>query len=166
MKIKDLRKAIHENAVQKGFWDEERSDGGALALIHSELSEALEADREGDAEKACEEIADAIIRTFDFQTGMEQESIFDDKTIPELQNMVANDEMHAMLPEDMFPTFPEWIHIMHLNLAEVFLNNEPLDIFLLGVCDMCNTMEMDLEREIFQKMAINAERARLHGKRY
>lgn len=33
---------IHENAVAHGWWDEERSYAEIIALIHSELSEALE----------------------------------------------------------------------------------------------------------------------------
>lgn len=33
---------IHQNAVEHGWWDEERSFGDIVALCHSELSEALE----------------------------------------------------------------------------------------------------------------------------
>lgn len=36
---------IHQNAVDHGWWDEERSFGDIVALCHSELSEALEAYR-------------------------------------------------------------------------------------------------------------------------
>ena len=32
---------IHSIAVDHGFWDSNRSDGEIIALIHSELSEAL-----------------------------------------------------------------------------------------------------------------------------
>lgn len=38
---------VHENAKEKGFYDEEKNTGEMIALMHSELSEALEADREG-----------------------------------------------------------------------------------------------------------------------
>ena len=46
--INDLAKQIHENNKEKGFYNdkEERNMGEILALIHSEVSEALEADRE------------------------------------------------------------------------------------------------------------------------
>lgn len=45
--INQLGKEIHENNVKKGFYDDEKNIGEMLALVHSEVSEALEADREG-----------------------------------------------------------------------------------------------------------------------
>jgi len=42
MTINQLAKEVHENAVAHGWWDEERSFDEIIALIHSELSEALE----------------------------------------------------------------------------------------------------------------------------
>lgn len=42
-----------------------------LALIHSEVSEALEAFRKGDEENFVEEIADVLIRTLDLAGGIE-----------------------------------------------------------------------------------------------
>lgn len=90
--INGLVKAAHTNAVNKGWWDEERSFGEIIALIHSEASEALEDYRVGEApdhmwyernaaglvlksdkrnsveDKPCgipSELADIVIRVFD-----------------------------------------------------------------------------------------------------
>ena len=64
--------AVYENSVVKGFWDESNPlrDGELIALIHSELSEALEALRNGNPadDKLSEfsgleaELADCVIR--------------------------------------------------------------------------------------------------------
>lgn len=43
--INDLAKQIQRNNVEKGFYEEAKNLGEMLALIHSEVSEALEADR-------------------------------------------------------------------------------------------------------------------------
>jgi NTP pyrophosphatase (non-canonical NTP hydrolase) len=45
--INELAKQVHENAKAHGFFDKERNIGEMLCLIHSEVSEALEADRKG-----------------------------------------------------------------------------------------------------------------------
>lgn len=64
-----LGEEIHETNVEKGFWgDPEIMDKyvAKLALIHSEVTEVLEALRKSQgADKVTEEFADILIRTFD-----------------------------------------------------------------------------------------------------
>lgn len=45
--INQLAKEVFENAKSKGFYDKPLSVSEKICLIHSELSEALEADRKG-----------------------------------------------------------------------------------------------------------------------
>ncbi|HAJ56982.1 MAG TPA: hypothetical protein DCL35_04350 [Candidatus Omnitrophica bacterium] len=67
MTIKNWIEACHSTAKEKGWWDFERSDGELIALMHSELSEALEALRNDlGREAVAEELADCCIRIFDY----------------------------------------------------------------------------------------------------
>jgi NTP pyrophosphatase (non-canonical NTP hydrolase) len=63
--INNLCKEAYLTAKSKGWHDEPRETGTLLALIHSEVSEALEADRKGNTENFAEELADVCIRIFD-----------------------------------------------------------------------------------------------------
>lgn len=63
--IKELQKEAHETAKEKGF-HENWNFGTAIALIHSEATEALEAYRNGRPNSyVAEELADIVIRTMD-----------------------------------------------------------------------------------------------------
>jgi len=79
--IDSLQKLIREsysNAVEHGFHNDEFNFGEKIALIHAELSEALEAKREnsqstgkiGNFDHITEELADACIRIFDLAERM------------------------------------------------------------------------------------------------
>jgi NTP pyrophosphatase (non-canonical NTP hydrolase) len=72
-----LAAMLHETAREKGFWDGEYSYdkvGNKLALVHSEVTEVLEAIRKSHgSEKIVEEMADVIIRLLDVYAAMRNE---------------------------------------------------------------------------------------------
>ena len=72
-----LSAVLHETAIEKGFWDGEYSHdkvGNKLALVHSEVTEVLEAIRKSHgSEKVVEEMADVIIRLLDVYAAMKNE---------------------------------------------------------------------------------------------
>jgi NTP pyrophosphatase (non-canonical NTP hydrolase) len=79
--INNLCKEAYMTAKSKGWHDEEKETGTLLALIHAEVSEALEADRKGDSENFAEELADVCIRIFDLcgSRGIDLESAISKK---------------------------------------------------------------------------------------
>ncbi|MDP8260222.1 MAG: MazG nucleotide pyrophosphohydrolase domain-containing protein [Candidatus Gygaella obscura] len=67
MTIKQFIDECHAVAKDKGWWQDARNDGELIALMHSELSEALEAMRNHQGKDAiAEELADCCIRIFDY----------------------------------------------------------------------------------------------------
>lgn len=81
--ISTISKLVHKTAKEKGWWDSPRTVGDCIALMHSELSEALEEYRKhgtvsltyqdetqdgslGKPEGFVIELADCVIRIMDF----------------------------------------------------------------------------------------------------
>ena len=75
--IRGIQSLAHKHALIKGWWDEPRSFGDLISLVHSEASEALEEYREGrkytdiyysengKPEGIPMELADIVIRVMD-----------------------------------------------------------------------------------------------------
>ena len=93
-KVNSAGKIIHEWATMKGWWTHPRNFGELMALIHSEVSEALESWRNreppsfrknGKPEGWGTELADVVIRVFDIaeEEGLDMETLI-------LQKMIHN----------------------------------------------------------------------------
>jgi NTP pyrophosphatase (non-canonical NTP hydrolase) len=69
-----LAAVLHETAIEKGFWEGPKNHdklGNKLALIHSEVTEVLEAIRKNKgSEYIVEEMADVLIRLLDLYASM------------------------------------------------------------------------------------------------
>jgi len=69
-----LAALLHETAIEKGFWNNPNNFdvfGNKLALVHSEVTEVLEAIRKNKgSEEIVEEMVDILIRTLDLYASM------------------------------------------------------------------------------------------------
>lgn len=107
--LNQLAQSIHQWARDKGFYDRERipvpedpsepryapprtltnpsMPAEKVALMHEEVSEILEATREGDLELEGEECADVIIRVLDFCAwrGHDIETLMEEKILRNLE---------------------------------------------------------------------------------
>src|ERR1700757_1636366 len=86
--INALAAAIYEQNIAAGWYEKRREVGTRLALIHSEISEALEGDRKGLMDDHLPhrsmfevELADAVIRILDLagSMGLDLEGAIEEK---------------------------------------------------------------------------------------
>lgn len=138
-------KEIHENAVAHGWWEEERTISEVCALIHSELSEALEEARAArpmmyvmdeyngeyiqnpkyfgakKPEGIAVELADAVIRMLDWMAYCGQEYRLD--TVEEQGERIAAGYARSETEPEELPEFVAYLHdivsMIHLRLMDI-----------------------------------------------
>jgi NTP pyrophosphatase (non-canonical NTP hydrolase) len=88
-----LSAILHETAVEKGFWDldiDYNVIGNKLALVHSEVTEVLEAIRKDKgSENVVEEMADILIRLLDLYAAMMNEGLIEHSLDEVLNNKMS-----------------------------------------------------------------------------
>ena len=101
-----LSAVLHENSKEKGFWDGEYTHdkiGNKLALVHSEVTEVLEAIRKNKgSEEIVEEIADIIIRILDVYAAMKNEDQILHSLDEILESKINKNKERARLHGNLF----------------------------------------------------------------
>ena len=110
--LEDMAYLIHQNAVEKGFWEPlahmDEVDKVVfylkqLAMVHSEVSETLEAIRKEKGEQQIvEEMADTIIRILDLWCGMKRNgaignTLLTDVLVEKVNKNKSRPKMHGVL---------------------------------------------------------------------
>ena len=190
MNLADLQKEAHAIAVAKGWHDhdDEVTFGDRMALVHSELSEALEAYREwglktfligkGDRvgqqdykpEGVAYEMADVVIRVADTA---EHYGVDLDQQVAQLREVNWTGAIY-----DQIETFGEWIALCHYNVSTAMFHHWGRDssgnysgsrpwwhvaLLLKYLQLMAAHYNVDLDAAIAAKMEYNRTRPYRHG---
>lgn len=176
MNMKQWAVALHEEAVRKGFWKVDHAVDCAIASMHSELSEALQADRIGlpliDIEREwakpegiAVELADFVMRLLDFIA--ESDSLdYLDIIESRREKVMANPEVFR------YPCLASMIRNLHYCLVRVLESDSENDA-LVGIASIVFSIErylldnqLDLWDVIHMKHEYNLTRPALHGRKY
>lgn len=167
MTINDLVNQCHQIARNHGFWDQPREVGTMIALIHSEVSEAMEANSSAEF---VEELADIVIRIADLcgGLGIDLQRMFPNQTLDILQA-----GCHHYVPYDTERYFGACRVSRQLSKALEMDRLEERDLFEAHIAvAFFTTFEWAAARgyhivdAITQKMEKNKARPHLHGKSY
>lgn len=138
--IRELQERAYRQSADKGFHDEEPTEGRALlslnaeriALMHSELSEALEELRNGRSASETYYHSPALPNSLVAEVG-----------VAEAKALIERDNAGKLKKPEGVPS----------EMADV----------VIRVLDFCGSNGIDLEAIITEKLDYNASRAPMHG---
>lgn len=190
MNIPKLQKEIHEYAKEKGWWDNERSAGEIYALIHSEISEAVECARNGEPPVWYRKNYDHLMRDPFKKTGFPADGEKPEGELIELADVVIRILDYAESRNKDYMTggglriYPHATrekehvdrigsHLEFYNLLHGYIVNSHRDInksestelsyCLTLICYFCKSKEWDLWKAVRCKMEYNKTRSYRHG---
>lgn len=144
-----LQEDIHQISVSKGFYENPRRIGEQIALMHSELSEALEEHRDG-VDLAEVYYSESVNNEVLSKLG--KLSINQDVFQETHYQLNGHDVPKATLDEHgVFNRKPEGFAV---ELADC----------VIRILDTCEFLGIDLQPVIEEKMAYNATRPHKHGR--
>ena len=166
--LNKLAAELHAAAVEKGFWDVENAHIKHIAKMHSELSEAVQADRAGimyeveregaKPEGVVAELADFTMMLLDLFAALNAE-------LPEgspSEWMTEPAEESELLKFDL----PTMVCTLHSELCDAVYNAGQAHKMLVMPYAWLHARGYDLWDIIRQKMEYNRSRPKLHGRAY
>jgi NTP pyrophosphatase (non-canonical NTP hydrolase) len=101
-----LAAVLHETSIEKGFWEGPKNHdklGNKLALIHSEVTEVLEAIRKNKGSKEIvEEMADVLIRLLDLYAAMMNAGFIEHSLDEQISNKMEVNKDRQRLHGNLF----------------------------------------------------------------
>lgn len=163
--LNSLAAELYAAAVEKGFWDVEDAEIKHIAKMHSELSEAVQADRvgimynpedsiSGKPEGVAVELADFAMMVLDWakQRGVE---IVDFGEVTEY-NDVPLCRLVNNMHEGVVLVDNDWVDMVNVHYG----------FMVRSVEGWLKARNIDLWQIIDLKMKINRDRPKLHGRAY
>lgn len=183
IRFNEIKQDIHQINKDNGWWEADRDMGEVLGLVHSEISESLEAYRDGIMDKHLPryngevvELADTVIRVLDIFHGFFPE--FDLDSNLSSWDFTEGDEIYYLeiaTEEELFrntESFGSCINDLHdmVSHASYWLlrdDNEKGQKGLIAVLEKCYVLAgfngWDIHAALLAKLEINRARGYKHG---